>query len=61
MKERKAKKGHWLTQVQLDDEALRIFVKAVAGYGDLDALYKEVSDDYKAAWEAEHPADEPEE
>lgn len=52
---RKAKKGKWLTQATLDDEAGRIFVRSVAGFGDLDALYRDATAEEKADWEAAHP------
>lgn len=58
MNERTANEGFWLTQATLADERTRTFGKKVAGFGDLDALFTEWSDEQKAAWEAEHP-DEP--
>lgn len=36
------------------------FAKKVAGFGDL-SKWEEVTDEYKAQWEAEHPAEMPEE
>lgn len=59
MNTRKATPGHWLTQANLDNESNRIFVHEVAGFGDLDAAYREATDEEKAAWEAEeHPTAE---
>lgn len=58
MNTRKASAGHWLTQSVLEDEANRIFVHEVAGFGDLDNLYKEVSDQEKQEWDAAHPQEE---
>lgn len=45
--------GHWL----FNGES---FAKKVAGFGDL-SKWEEVTDEYKAQWEAEHPAELPEE
>ena len=47
-----AKEGKWL----FNGES---FVKKVSGFGDL-SDWKEVSDTYKAQWEAEHPVELPE-
>lgn len=51
MKERTAHKGYWLTQATLEDEASRTFAKKVAGFGNLDALYVEWTDEQKEQWE----------
>lgn len=59
MKERIAQQGYWLTQANIDNEEERIFVKKVSGYGDLDNLYTEWTDEQKSAWEEEHPIEEP--
>ena len=48
----------WLTNATIDDENNRIFAHEVAGYGDLDALFTEWTDEQKEQWEAEHPQDE---
>ena len=58
MKERTAKKGKWLTNATVENEAERIFVKKVAGYGDLDNLFRDATQEEKDKWEAEHPAEE---
>ena len=36
------------------------FAKKVSGFGDL-SKWQEVTDEYKAQWEAEHPVELPEE
>ena len=59
MKERIAKENQWLTNATLDNEAERIFVKKVSGYGDLDALFRDATQEEKDKWEAEHPMDDP--
>lgn len=48
-----AKDGMWL----FNGES---FAKKVSGYGDL-SKWEEVTDEYKTQWEAEHPAEMPEE
>ena len=48
-----AKDGHWL----FNGES---FAKKVAGFGDL-SKWEEVTDEYKAQWEAEHPSELPDE
>lgn len=58
MKERIAQDGFWLTQATIDDEASRTFGTKVCGYGDLDSLFVEWSDEQKAEWEREHPQEE---
>lgn len=58
MKERIAQQGMWLTQATLEDEASRIFAKKIAGYGDIDNLFAEWTDEQKATWEEEHNVDE---
>ena len=55
MKEKIAKDGYWLTQANLEDEESRTFARKVCGYGELDSLFVEWSDEQKEAWEAEHP------
>lgn len=50
----------WLTQSQLTEEEGRIFVKEVAGYGNLADLFTEWSDEQKTQWEEEHPVIEEE-
>ena len=49
----KAKEGNWL----FNGEG---FAKQVSGFGDL-SKWQEVTDEYKAQWEAEHPVEFPEE
>lgn len=58
MKERIAQEGFWLTQANIEDEASRTFATKVCGFGDLDSLFTEWSDEQKAEWEAEHPTEE---
>lgn len=58
MNTRTASEGKWLTQSSLEEEQNRIFVKQVAGFGDLDTLFTEWTDSEKAAWEEEHPVEE---
>lgn len=58
MKERIAQEGMWLTQATLEDESTRTFAHRVAGYGDLDALFTEWTDEQKTTWDAEHPQEE---
>ena len=48
-----AKDGMWL----FNGES---FAKKVSGFGDL-SEWQEVTDEYKAQWEAEHPVEFPEE
>ena len=48
-----AKDGMWL----FNGES---FAKKVSGFGDL-SKWEEVTDEYKAQWEAEHPVELPEE
>ena len=48
-----AKDGMWL----FNGES---FAKKVSGFGDL-SKWEEVTDEYKAQWEAEHPIELPEE
>lgn len=60
MKERIATEGMWLTQVTPNNENERLFVKKVCGFGDLDTLYTECSDEHKEQWEAEHLQDKTE-
>lgn len=48
-----AKEGMWL----FNGES---FAKKVAGFGDL-SKWEEVTDEYKAQWEVEHPAEMPDE
>ena len=48
-----AKDGMWL----FNGES---FAKKVSGFGDL-SKWEEVTDEYKAQWEAEHPVEFPEE
>ena len=57
MKTRKATPGHWLTQANLDNESNRIFVHEIAGFGDLDNLYRDATDEEKSEWDAAHPQD----
>ena len=47
------KEGMWL----FNGES---FAKKVSGFGDL-SKWEEVTDEYKAQWEAEHPVELPEE
>ena len=47
-----AKDGMWLFNGEL-------FAKKVSGFGDL-SKWQEVTDEYKAQWEAEHPVELPE-
>lgn len=47
-----AQEGMWL----FNGES---FVKKVSGFGDL-SKWQEVTDEYKAQWEAEHPVEFPE-
>lgn len=58
MNTRTASEGKWLTQSSLEEEQNRIFVKQVAGFGDLDTLFTEWTDSEKAAWEEEHVTEE---
>lgn len=58
MKERIAQAGFWLTQASIEDESNRTFATRVCGYGDLDNLFTEWSEEQKARWEAEHAEEE---
>jgi len=58
MKERIATEGMWLTQAILSNENERLFVKKVCGFGDLNTLYTEWTDEHKEQWEDEHPQEE---
>ena len=55
MKTRKANNGYWLTQAELIDGETRCFWRKVSGYGDIENLFTEWSDEQKAEWEKEHP------
>ena len=61
MKERIAQDGYWLTQATIEDEASRTFARKVAGFGDIDNLFVEWSNEQKEQWESEHPVETPEE
>ena len=52
MKKIQAQEGNWL----FNGEG---FAKQVSGFGDL-SKWQEVTDEYKAQWEAEHPVELPE-
>lgn len=58
MKERIPSAGYWLTQATLAEDEQRQFWTSVSGYGDLDSLFTEWSDEQKAEWEREHPQEE---
>jgi hypothetical protein len=58
MNTRQATEGMWLTQATLEDETARTFFRECAGFGDLDELFIEVSNEYKQEWEEEHPQEE---
>lgn len=58
MKEIIAQDGHWLTQATINNDTERIFVKSVSGFGDIENLFAEWSDEQKAEWEREHPQEE---
>ena len=58
MNERIAQEGFWLTQATLAEDEQRQFWTSVSGYGDLDSLFVEWSDEQKAEWESEHPIEE---
>jgi len=58
MNTRQATTGNWLTQSHIENEDERIFVKNVSGFGDLDNIFTEWSDEQKAEWEKEHPQEE---
>lgn len=60
MKERIAKAGDWLTQATLAENEERQFWTKVSGYGDLDTLFTEWSEEQKARWKEEHPNEGPE-
>lgn len=51
--------GYWLTQANLAENEERQFWTSVSGYGNLETLFTEWSDEQKAEWEAEHPKEEP--
>ena len=55
-----ANEGFWLTQSTVENEENRIFVKKVAGFGNLNQIYAQWTDEQKQQWEAEHPVEEPE-
>ena len=57
MKKKEARPGGWLTQATAIDENNRIFVKSVAGFGDLETLYRDATDEEKTEWDALHPED----
>ena len=58
MKKRQAPAGFWLTQAVLRDGETRIFVKDVAGYGDLDNNFILFDDEEKMKWAEEHRIEE---
>lgn len=60
MNTRTASEGKWFTQSSLEEEQNRIFVKQVVGFGDLDTLFTEWTEDEKSAWEKQHPQEIPE-
>lgn len=57
MKKREARPGAWLTQATAIDESNRIFVKSVAGFGDLETLYRDATEEEKTEWDAAYPED----
>lgn len=62
MKERiTSQEDMWLTQANLEDETQRSFFKKVAGYGDLETLFTEWTDEQKSAWEEQHKEEDMEE
>ena len=54
MNERIAPDNKWLTNATVENEADRIFAKKVSGYGDLDSIYREASQEEKDKWEEEY-------
>lgn len=53
MEKLNAKQGCWLTQSSLENDSERVFFKSVTTANA--SLWAEVTDDYKATWENEHP------
>ena len=58
MNTKKATEGAWLTQIELENEAERSFVKAVLSFGSIDN-WRDATDEEKQQWEAAHPVEEP--
>ena len=54
MNTRKASKGMWLTQATLESEESRTFATEACGFGNLDELFTEWTDDQKTEWESQH-------
>lgn len=59
MNTRKAKEGAWLTQIELDNEDSRTFVKALSTFGSIDN-WRDATQEEKDKWDAEHHVEEPE-
>lgn len=57
MKEMIASDGNWLTQVNAEHEH-RIFVSKVEGVHATFHYWREVTNEWKEQWEAEHPQPE---
>ena len=53
MNTRTAIEGAWLTQIELENESERSFVKAVSSFGSIEN-WRDTTNDEKAQWEAEH-------
>ena len=58
MKEIIANEGFWLTQITIENEENRIFVRKVAGFGNLNEIYTQWTDEQKSAWEEQHKEEE---
>lgn len=54
MNEKIAQEGYWLTQSNLIDEYDRIFNKKIAGFGNLNSMFEEWTDEQKTQWELTH-------
>lgn len=48
----------WLTQATLESEESRTFATEACGFGNLDELFTEWTDEQKEEWEREHPVEE---
>ena len=59
MKTIKAKEGHYLTQVALEDENQRIFVRELSGMKIADTDWRDASEEEKNQWHAARESEMP--
>ena len=54
MKELISRDGYWLTQASVENESDRTFAQKVCGFGDLESLFVEWTQEQREAWETAH-------